>query len=176
MALPTSPGTNCWTKAEDMIADTIAGLSSVQLFLGEGSKAAAKAGNMFMDSIGRAPEYFTEAEWVAKFPNILIGSPGDDASVFTLEPRSSGFDYGATGVIEVHFATMLVDDDRETEQEREFKNHVGDILQELTDQPLDVSSITVEAYGRNGEEDHERMGVILSALIKIEWGFVGGSE
>lgn len=170
--LPTAPGTNCWTQAEDLIADQLAELGAVQTFLGAADKPAVLAGNMFIDSIGRAPEEYTDAQWFDLFPNVLIGSPGEDGNVFTLTNRSTGPDFGATGVLEVHFATQLVPTGNEADQEREFKNHIGNILVELTDAPLDVPELKVMAYGRNPVDEHERMGVILSAVVMIKWGTI----
>lgn len=176
MALPITLGTNCWTQAEDKLAEELAECSSLQSFLGVGTAETAKAGNMYIDSIGRAPEEFSEAQWIAKFPNVILGSPGQDADVFTLTNRSSGPDFGATGLVEVSFAVLLNENTSETEQERQFKNDVGDILIELTDRPLDIPSIAVQEYGRNPESDHERMGVILSCLTYVRWGTLQESD
>lgn len=173
MAITSITGTNCWTKAEDLMIETLTACQSVLDFLGVVDVAAARAGNMYVDSLGRAPEEFPDAAWKAMFPNIIIGSPGNEADVFTLTRRSTGPDFGATGVLEVVFATQLDESlpDSESDQERAFKNAVGDILEELTQQDvLAQSEIAVQQYGRNPEEDHDRVGVVQACWTQVRWG------
>jgi len=173
--LPAEAGTNCWTMAEDLLANELSKLSTLQAFLGVADDEAARNGNMFIDSIGRAPEEYSDAEWFALFPNVLIGSPGEDDGVLTLTNRSTGPDFGATGIVEIVFSRQLTAG-AESDQEREFKNKVGDILQQFTDSPLDVPEFKVVAYGRNPVDEHERMGVIQSAMVYVKWGTVSTGE
>lgn len=161
--IPAANGTNCWTKAEDLMVLVLLGCPSVPAFVGETNPAAARAGNMFLDGIPRATEDYTVAEWAAFFPNIVIGTPGDESAGFTLTPRSTGPNFAGTGVLEVQFAAVQPN-------VRAFKNSVGDIFEEMTNQAMTMREIAISGYGYNPEEDHESLGEILSCHIRVEWG------
>ena len=170
MAIPATTGTNCWTQAEDLMVTVLTGCSSLLPFLGVADVPAALAGNMYLDSMGRQPEEFADADWIAKFPSVIIGTPGSEAGAFSLRSVATGPAFNATGVIEVIFSVLVNSVDPIEEQERDFKNSVGLIMEEMTYQLMAMQDITVQQYGRAEPDDVERLGEILGCWIQVPWG------
>lgn len=175
MALTTIRPTNCWTKAEQSLAVLLSRCASVQSYLGVTNALEATKGNMYIDSIGYDPASPQDPDWISKFPNILLGSPGDEANVFTLRSIASGPGMGVVtsdGVIEVQFAKRIdLGHLSQQAEERLFKNAVGDILEEFAVQDgLDVQEVTIDSYGRNPPERWNTQGIIQAAIVQVPWG------
>jgi hypothetical protein len=176
MALPDTTGTNCWTKAEDLMADVLVACPAFLTWLGAANEAAARSGNMYIDSMGEEPEEFANSDWLSRFPSVIIGTPGDQDDSFLLEAVATGPAFNGRGFLELIFSQIADGDLSEAEQERNFKNHLGTIFEEMTDQPMCVQSISVQQYGRNPEEDHVRLGEIQFCRVTVPWGTITESD
>lgn len=158
------------------MADVLVACPALLSWLGAANEAAARAGNMYIDSMGAEPEEYSDADWLAKFPSVIIGTPGDQDDAFLLTAVATGPSFVATGFLELIFSSIVDPADDESEQERKFKNAVGDIFEQMTDQDMAVQRISVQQYGRNPEEDHERVGEIQFVRVLVPWGTETESE
>ena len=196
MALSSITPTNCWTKVERKVADTLLTCASLLPFLGVANATEAEAGNMWFDAVDPPSngEDYSDTEWAALFPNVIIGTPGDDASGLELQNVASGPTYVKAGTVELVFAARLTDpfsgswmrtwldvklpgtlpgteEPTLSDQERIFKNAIGDILEEMqTKEILETAEIAVQEYGRNADNDHHEMGIIQSCRVYLSWG------
>ena len=185
MALPTVEARGCWTSSEQLLANAVANCPETWAFLGVASEALAAKGNLFIDSMPppRNDEEYDSKEYFDRiFPAIIIATPGDDSETFRLFRRSSPNDFGAIGVLEIRF--LRLPNPRETieNEERRFKNHVGVILEELTDRGdaegfLHMQDMSVQDYGREPQEGEDALGELQVAVVQVPWGVPeGGGE
>lgn len=169
MAVPSTAGTCCWTQAEDKLADVLADCASVQTFLGEANKAAVLAGNLFIDTVGRVPEEYAGPAWQALFPQIIVGTPGDNAGGL-IASRFATTSATTTGSLEIQI-NKLITAEYDPEEIRVYKNSVGAIIEELiTKWDMDIQAIQLDSYGSNAEQQHSGMGVIYGASFTVSWG------
>jgi len=200
MALSAIPPTNCWTKVERKVADTLLACASLLPFLGVADSSEAAAGNMWFDAIEEADEEWTASEWSEFFPQVIIGTPGDDAAGFEMDNDASGPSFLKSGTVEVIFAAQLTQPFANSwmrewlnakfpgqfldpytptisDEERIFKNAVGDIIEEMgTKEILSTISIAVQEYGRNDENERYDVGLVQSCVVHVTWGSKGGGD
>ena len=197
MPLSLIPPTNCWTQFETSLAETLVACSSLLSFLGVADAAAARAGNMWYDSIGSADEEYSDTDWMQLFPQVIIGTPGGENAGFEIEGVATNTS-NKRGVVEVRFAApvevtastwatswikRMVDLQwpantftslalpTEADVERTFKNAIGDILVEAENlNRLSATSWTVQDYGRMPVDDRIGIGDLHTCDVYVPWG------
>lgn len=177
--------TNCWTKAGEIIAESLPQLSEFQAFVGASTSSEA-ALHVYQKSL-QAPlrqEAFTldDVDRLGAFAIVYSPTTGP----YVRERTSSGF-YAASGLVVVSYHRTAIPADSErgaveqvaAHEDRVFENHVGNVMAALepyveTNGGLRLLRQSVlEGTIRVRKSQQESLGNTQTAIVQINWSEAG---
>jgi hypothetical protein len=181
--MPIPAGTNCLTQAEDKLVTLLAQSTKVQAWLGAANETEARLRIHLDATSGPVREEYDTidegTEWSAIFPAIVVHVP-EEGLAFDAEATSAGlYDYAVSGTLIADFYHVTPTEDITT-AERQFKNYIGDILEELASMigaaidRLSANRFSLTALGRLSEDREKIQGRTQVATVQFEWGLTTG--
>lgn len=174
---PTLTGNNFLTAAEDSIIESLAVLPATQAWLGVVDSTAAKA-RIYVHTLPRTVEDsdgWTEAEWAAMFPLIILGPP-TEGELFAIRHSATGTEWESVCDISysLRFERRLPAGDIDEQNEiRRLMNDVCNVIEDMVNAngqggTFSYSSITPSGSPyRGGYGRIERMETIQGWKIEI---------
>lgn len=129
---PTIAGTNCITIAEDAIISMLADSTACRTFLSAADATEAKTKIYCHDIPQPDDDAFTDADWAALFPSVLI-LPPEDGNLFAASLSALPHEYDVDLAFILRFERYWPDGMDEQDGVRDFMNKVGSVIEDLLD-------------------------------------------